>query len=314
MDAIDPKLVAQTAKELYVRALKVLPPDVKAALASARERERHPRAREILGVMLKNIEVAEERGILVCQDTGTPVYKLRIGRGLSYDGAALVAAITEGVVQATREHSLRSSICHPITRANPQTNTGERIPHVDVEFLAESGFFELKMMPKGSGSENNSFLKMLSPADGLAGIKRFVLQCVLEGGGKPCPPTLVGIGIGGTSDLAMKLAKEAIWRPVGTANADPAVAALESELLEAINATGIGPMGLGGDTTALGVQIECAYTHITQNPVAVTLQCWRGERAAARIYPDGRVEHDFEIPPAAAAPGEQGPRPWLTIA
>lgn len=293
MAAIDPKLVTQTAKELYIRALKILPPDVKAALARAHERESHPRAGEILGVMLTNLEVAESRGLLVCQDTGTPVYKLRIGRGLTYDGPGLLAAITEGVTQATREHPLRSSVCHPLDRRNPQTNTGERIPHVDVEFLEDVGYVELRMMPKGSGSENMSFLKMLSPADGVAGIKRFVLQCVVEAGGKPCPPTLVGVGIGGTADLAMKLAKEAIWRPVGSRHPDPMIAALEAELLAAINATGIGPMGLGGDTTALAVQIEYAYTHITQNPVAVTLQCWRGERAMARIYPDGRVEHGW---------------------
>ncbi len=293
MNAIDPKLVAQTAKELYLRALKVLPPDVKAALQRARERETHPRAQQTLDVMLKNLEVAEGRGLLVCQDTGIPVYKLGIGRGLSYDGPGLVEAIAKGVVQATREHPLRSSVCHPITRANPQTNTGERIPVVDVEFFEASGFIELKMMPKGSGSDNMSFLKMLSPADGLGGIKRFVLQCVVEAGGKGCPPSVVGIGLGGIADLAMKLAKEAIWRPIGSAHSDPAIAALEAELLAAINSTGIGPMGLGGDTTALGVQIEYAHTHITQNPVAVTLQCWRGERAAARIYPDGRVEHDY---------------------
>jgi len=216
MAAVDPKLVTQTAKELYVRALKVLPPDVKAALVRAYERESHPHAREILGVMLKNLEVAESRGLLVCQDTGTPVYKLRIGRGLAYDGPQLLAAIVEGVKQATLEHPLRSSICHPIDRTNPQTNTGERMPMIDVEFLEETGYLELRMMPKGSGSENMSFLKMLSPADGLAGVKKFVLQCVVEGGGKPCPPTLVGVGIGGTSDLAMKLAKEAIWRPIGS--------------------------------------------------------------------------------------------------
>lgn len=293
MAAVDPKLVTQTAKELYIRALKLLPPDVKAALARAHERESHPRAREILGVMLKNLEVAESRGLLVCQDTGTPVYKLRIGRGLEYDGPELLAAVIEGVKQATLEHPLRSSVCHPLDRSNPQTNTGRRIPVIDVEFLEESGYLELKMMPKGSGSENMSFLKMLTPADGLNGIKKFVLQCVVDAGGKPCPPTLVGIGIGGTSDLAMKLAKEAIWRPVGSPNPDPAIAALESELLKAINALGLGPMGLGGDTTALAVQIEYAHTHITQNPVGVTLQCWRGERASARIHPDGRVEHGW---------------------
>ncbi len=290
---IDPKLVTQTAKELYIRALKLLPPDVKAALSRAHERESHARARDILGVMLKNLEVAESRGLLVCQDTGTPVYKLRIGRGLQYDGPALLAAIVEGVKQATLEHPLRSSVCHPIDRSNPQTNTGEGIPAIDIEFLEEPGYLELKMMPKGSGSENMSFLKMLTPADGLGGIKRFVLECVVGAGGKPCPPTLVGVGIGGTSDLAMKLAKEAIWRPIGSSHPERRIAALEAELLEAINSTGIGPMGLGGDTTALAVQIEYAHTHITQNPVAVTLQCWRGERAMARIHPDGRVEHGW---------------------
>ena len=293
MNDLDPKLVCQTAKELYLRALKVLPPDVKAALARARERETHPRARETLGVMLKNLDVAEGRGLLVCQDTGTPVYKLRIGRGLSYDGPALLGAIAEGVVQATREHPLRSSVCHPITRNNPQTNTGERVPVIELEFLEASGYIELKMMPKGSGSDNMSFLRMLSPADGLGAIKKFVLQCVVEAGGKGCPPSVVGIGLGGIADLAMKLAKEAIWRPIGSPHPDPTIAALEAELLAAINSTGIGPMGLGGDTTALGVQVEYAHTHITQNPVAVTLQCWRGERAMARIYPDGRVEHDY---------------------
>lgn len=134
MKSIDPKLVTQTAKELYIRALKVLPPDVKAALARAHERESHPRAREILGVMLRNLEVAESRGLLVCQDTGTPVYKLWIGRGLEYDGPQLMAAIVDGVKQATVEHPLRSSVCHPIDRTNPQTNTGERIPAIEVEF------------------------------------------------------------------------------------------------------------------------------------------------------------------------------------
>jgi fumarate hydratase subunit alpha/L(+)-tartrate dehydratase alpha subunit len=289
-------LIAETAKALYVRALKVLPPDVKTALAGAHARETQPRAREILGTMLRNLEVAEERGLLVCQDTGTPVFRVRVGRRFPFDalgGHAIAAALAEGVRRATVEHPLRSSICHPVTRENPQTNTGWRIPVVDWEFLPDGNALELRMMPKGSGSENMSFLRMLAPAAGLAGVKRFVLECVLEGGGKPCPPVVVGIGIGGTADLCMKLAKEAIWRPLGEPNPDPDLAKLEAELLEAVNMTGLGPMGLGGDTTALAVMIEAAYTHITQNPVAVTLQCWRGERASARIHPDGRVEHGF---------------------
>jgi len=286
-----PEVIAEAAKVLYLRALKVLPPDVKVALAHAHARETSPRAREILATMLKNIEVAEAHGLLVCQDTGIPVFKVRVGRRFPFDGPALLAALTRGVQQATVEHPLRSSVCHPITRENPQTNTGLRIPVVDFEFLEGGDWLELRMMPKGSGAENQSFLKMLTPADGLGGVKRFILESVLEAGGKPCPPIVVGVGLGGTADLAMKLAKEAIWRPIGEPNPDPDLAKLEAELLEAINATGLGPMGLGGDTTALAVHVEAAYTHITQNPVAVTLQCWRGERASARIHPDGRVEH-----------------------
>jgi fumarate hydratase subunit alpha/L(+)-tartrate dehydratase alpha subunit len=292
----DLELITETAKALYVRALKLLPPDVKAALARAHASERQPRAREILGTMLANLDVAETRGLLVCQDTGTPVFRVRVGRRFPLDalgGYEIAQALAEGVRRATAEHPLRSSICHPLSRENPQTNTGWRIPVVDWTFGPDGDTLELAMMPKGSGSENMSFLRMLPPAAGVAGIKRFVLDCVLEGGGKPCPPTIVGVGIGGTADLCMKLAKEAIWRPVGDPHPDPALARLEADLLEAINMTGFGPMGLGGDTTALAVMVEAAYTHITQNPVAVTLQCWRGERAAARIHADGRVEHGY---------------------
>jgi fumarate hydratase subunit alpha/L(+)-tartrate dehydratase alpha subunit len=296
MPSLSVELITSTAKGLYVRALKQLPPDVKQALARAHARETHPRARELLATMLRNVDVAEERGLLVCQDTGTPVFRVRVGRRFPLEelgGYAIGEALAEGVRRATVEHPLRSSICHPLSRENPQTNTGWRIPVVDWTFLPDGETLELHMMPKGSGSENMTFLRMLPPAAGVAGIKRFVVECVVEGGGKPCPPTIVGIGIGGTADLCVKLAKEAIWRPVGEPNADPDLAKLESDLLEAVNLSGLGPMGLGGDTTALAVMVEAAYTHITQNPVAVTLQCWRGERASARIGADGRVDYGY---------------------
>ena len=291
---LDAGLIAETAATLYVRALKVLPPDVKGALARAHARETHPRARGFLATMLENLDVAETRGLLVCQDTGTPVFRVSAGRHFplaALGGHAVEQALTEGIRRATVEHPLRSSICHPLTRENPQTNTGWRIPVIDWSFRPDGDDLWLRMMPKGSGSENMSFLRMLAPAAGLAGVKRFVVDCVVEAAGRPCPPTVVGIGVGGTADLCMKLAKEAIWRPIGEAHADPDLAKLEAELLDAINLLGFGPMGLGGDTTALAVMVEAAYTHITQNPVAVTLQCWRGERASARVFPDGRVEH-----------------------
>ncbi len=282
--------VERTAAETYVRALIDVPADVRAALDAARRRETHPVGSRVLELVALNIHAADEHGILVCQDTGTPVYWAFIGSGLAVDGVRLEAAIRRGVEAATRQHSLRSSICHPLTRENPQTNTGHRVPVVHFEFVAGADYLDLVMLPKGSGSENQSFLKMLSPADGVAGVKRFILESVVEAGPKGCPPYIVGVGLGGSADLCMVLAKRALLRPIGSRNPDPTVAALEAELLEAVNRLGIGPQGLGGAVTALAVHIEQAYTHISQNPVAVNIQCWRGLRAVARIYPDGRTE------------------------
>jgi fumarate hydratase subunit alpha/L(+)-tartrate dehydratase alpha subunit len=149
------------------------------------------------------------------------------------------------------------------------------------------------MIPKGSGSENMSSMHMFTPADGVAALKRFVLETVVESGANPCPPGIIGVGIGGTADSVMMLAKKAIARPVGSRNSDSQIAAIEAELAEAINSLGQGPMGLGGDVSTLGVHIETAYTHITLNPVAVNTQCWPARRARARIYPDGHVEYGY---------------------
>ena len=161
---------------------------------------------------------------------------------------------------------------------------------VHFDFVENSDRVEIHMAPKGSGSENMSFLKMLDPSAGVSGIRKFVLHCVFESGARPCPPVIVGVGIGGTSDVAMYLAKEAsTFRKVGSVNSDSEVAKLEKDLLEKINQTGLGPQGLGGATTALAVNVEWAHTHISQNPVAVNMQCWRGERAMAVIDADGAV-------------------------
>jgi tartrate/fumarate subfamily iron-sulfur-dependent hydro-lyase alpha chain len=290
MNSIDYSLVQETAKELYIRALKILPPDVKAALHRAHEAETHPGAKKILATMLENIDVAESRDLMVCQDTGIPIYKVKIGSKLQVDGVKLEEAIREGCCSATLDHPFRSSICHPLTRKTTPDSTGERIPVIDFSFLPEADYLEIRMMPKGSGSENMTWMKMLLPSDGINGVKRFVLECILEAGGQGCPPTVVGVGIGGTAEMCVKLAKEAIFRPIGASHPHPEIAALECELLQAINKSGIGPMGLGGDTTALAVHIEVAHTHITMNPVAVNSQCWRGERASAKIYSNGLVE------------------------
>ncbi len=286
-------LVENVCRDLYIESLKEIPPDIIEAIRQAAQRETKEVGRRIFSHYLHSIDLGRTQNMIVCQDTGIPIYWVEIGGNLRLDGARLSQAIVKGTERATREHPLRSSIVSPLTRENRQTSTGDRIPIIHYDFVPDSGMLDILFMPKGSGSENMSFMKMLVPADGVAGIKRFVLEQVIGAGAKPCPPTIVGVGIGGSSDLCMTLAKKATLRPLGSRNPDPQLATLETELLGAINQTGIGPQGLGGDTTALGVHIESAWTHITCNPVAVNLQCWRAERRRARLSPNGKVEIGF---------------------
>jgi len=275
---------------LYLDAQIDIPPDVRQGLRDAMARESHPIARGIFHTILQAIDVSDRKHTLVCQDTGIPIFWITIGRGVVVDGTRMLDALRRGVERATVETPIRSSIVSPIGRENRQTSSGEGIPVFHVEFSGEIDHIDITMMPKGSGSESMSFLKMLLPADGVDGIKKFVLETCVGAGGRPCPPTIIGVGIGGSSDVCVTLAKKATLRPVGERHPDPKIAALELELLEAINSTGIGPMGLGGDTTALDLHVETAWTHITLNPVAVNMQCWRGERRRARVYSGGRVE------------------------
>jgi fumarate hydratase subunit alpha/L(+)-tartrate dehydratase alpha subunit len=278
---IDPGRVEEAAKELYIRALKRLPPDIKQGFETLVARETDRTAQSVLGVMVKNIAVAEATDNLLCQDTGIPIYNVTIGREVVVDGVALKAAIRRGCERATREHPLRSSVVHPLTRRNEHTSCGEGIPAIHVDFDDALDGLRIEMIPKGSGSENNSWLRMAIPAEGVDAIKRFVIDCVLDAGGKTCPPTIVGVGVGGTSDLCVHLAKRAATRPLGTHCADAEGAALESELSKAVNLLGVGPQGLGGDATAFAVHVELAATHITMNPVAVNMQCHSARRASA---------------------------------
>jgi fumarate hydratase subunit alpha/L(+)-tartrate dehydratase alpha subunit len=278
---IDPGRVEEAAKELYIRALKRLPPDIKQGFDTLVARETDRTAQSVLGVMVKNIAVAEATDNLLCQDTGIPIYNVTIGREVVVDGVALKAAIRRGCERATREHPLRSSVVHPLTRRNEHTSCGEGIPAIHVDFDDALDGLRIEMIPKGSGSENNSWLRMAIPAEGVDAIKRFVIDCVLDAGGKTCPPTIVGVGVGGTSDLCVHLAKRAATRPLGTHCADAEGAALESELSKAVNLLGVGPQGLGGDATAFAVHVELAATHITMNPVAVNMQCHSARRASA---------------------------------
>ena len=286
---IDIAAVEEAAKLLYIRALKLLPDDIKAGFKRLDAGESDGTAKTILATMIENIAVAERTDNLLCQDTGIPIYNVAIGRDVQVDGVALKEAIRRGVARATREHPLRSSVVHPITRKNEHNSSGRFVPVINIDFVAEPDVLRIEMIPKGSGSENGSFLKMLTPADGMAAVKTFVIDRVIEAGGKVCPPTIVGVGIGGTSDLCMHLAKVAATRPLGSHCADPEGAALEAELTRAVNALGIGPQGLGGDSTAFAVHVETAATHITMNPVAVNIQCHSARRAVAVITPTGVV-------------------------
>jgi fumarate hydratase subunit alpha/L(+)-tartrate dehydratase alpha subunit len=245
----------------------------------------------MLGTMIRNIAVAEATDNLLCQDTGIPIYNVWIGRGVEVDGVALKEAIRRGCERATREHPLRSSVVHPLTRVNQHTSTGRGIPVINIDFTDDEALV-LEMIPKGSGSENNSWLRMAVPAEGVDAVKTFVVDCVLDAGGKTCPPTIVGVGIGGTADLCVHLAKVAATRPLGTRCTDPEGAKLEPELTAAVNALGVGPQGLGGDSTSFAVHVETAATHITMNPVAVNMQCHSARRARATFRPSG-VEYGF---------------------
>ncbi len=289
---VDIAAVEEAAKLLYIRALKLLPDDIKRGFKRLDAAETDGTARTILATMIENIAVAEKTDNLLCQDTGIPIFNIEIGRDVDVDGVALKEAIRRGTARATKEYPLRSSVVHPLTRQNEHTSSGIRVPVINIDFIDRPQTLRIEMIPKGSGSENGSFLKMLIPADGIDGIKTFVIDRVMEAGGKVCPPTIVGVGIGGTSDLCMHLAKVAATRELGSTCSDPEGAKLEALLSGAVNSLGIGPQGLGGDGTAFAVHVETAATHITMNPVAINIQCHSARRASATFTPTG-VEIGF---------------------
>lgn len=269
--------IEETIFNLFKEAVIRLPPDVKNALQDAYKNEDQDIARLNLKAILQNIEAAEKMGVPMCQDTGLPIVFVKLG---PIKVENLYEGIGQGVERATKEVPLRPNVVNPITRKNTGTNTGNLIPQVDIELINEE-IIEFTVFPKGIGSENNNALKMALPGEGIEGIKKFVLDTVIAAGGKPCPPIIVGVGIGGSSDLAMKIAKKALLGKVGDRNPDKQIAELEEEILDKINQTGIGPMGLGGRTTALDVKILTADTHTAGLPIGVCIQCWAGRRASA---------------------------------
>ena len=273
---ITQKQVEDAVCRIYRDAVIELPEDVTLALRRAHENEDNETARLNLGTVLKNIEAAHADGIPMCQDTGLPIVFVKLGR---VQVENLYQGIRNGVERATLEVPLRPNVVDPLTRKNTGTNTGKGIPQVDVE-LVDGDYLELTVFPKGFGSENNNALKMGLPGEGVEGIKNFVLETVKAAGGKPCPPTRIGVGIGGSSDMALKLAKKALLRDVSDKNSDERLSKLEEELLGAVNATGIGPMGLGGKTTALDVKVEMVDTHTAGLPIGICIQCWAARHSS----------------------------------
>jgi fumarate hydratase subunit alpha len=265
-------------------AVTTLPADVEDALRKAEREETSEIARMQLRTILSNLEEARRLGVPLCQDTGVPVFFLT---GRMFPG--LEEGVRKGLARATSEVPLRPNAVHPLTRRNPGNNIGLGSPRIVCRPTADE-FTDVTVMPKGAGSENMSALAMLTPAQGIKGIKAFVLDTVARAGGRPCPPTIVGVGIGGTADQAAELAKEALLRPLDTPNEDEQLDALERELGEALNRLGVGPMGLGGRTTVLGVRCGMAFCHTASLPVAVNMQCWAARKASMRIFPDGRTE------------------------
>lgn len=279
--------IANATVELLRKTVVKLPADVEEAIRKAYAAETDEVPKMQLKAIVDNIDLAAKTVTPMCQDTGVTIFYVSLPCNCGID---VGKGIVEGVRKATKEVPLRPNAVHPITRKNPGDNVGERMPYINWK-VHDKDYIEITVMTKGAGSENMSALAMLTPTQGVKGIKEFALNTVLKAGSNPCPPTIIGMGIGGSADISMKLAKEALLRPIDVRNKDPEIAKLETELLEALNVLGIGPMGLGGKTTLLGLNIEYAYCHTASLPVAINVQCWAGRRGTVRISPDGKTSY-----------------------
>jgi fumarate hydratase subunit alpha len=269
MKIVEVRDIVNRVKDACMSANYELGEDVVAALRKAKEKEVSPVGKEILELLFKNTEIAKEEKVALCQDTGFAVCFVELGDEVRISGGNLVEAVNEGVRQGYQEGYLRKSICHPFTRKNTGDNT-PAIVHVE---LVPGDHLKIIIAPKGGGSENMSRVTMLKPSDGVEGVKTYVIERVRESGANPCPPLVIGVGIGGTFEKAALIAKKALLRPVGSANPDSELASLEEGLLAKINDLGIGPQGMGGRTTALAVHIEMHPCHIASLPVAVNINC-----------------------------------------
>jgi len=286
---ITENVVEEVAFKLLQLAVIELPQDVKKALQQAYRKEESEAGKIQLKAILDNVELAEKAHTPVCQDTGVIIFYVKAGgqvKGLD----KIENALRSATVRATREVPLRPNAVDPFTQKNTGDNTGRFLPFIHWEIVPGDSL-EITVMPKGGGSENVCALGMLSPGMGVNGLKKFVVDTVINAGAQPCPPTILGVATGGGADIAMKLAKAALLRPLDQPNPNPDLAKLEEELYEAANSTGIGPMGLGGKITVLGVKVDYAHRHPASYPAAVAVQCWAARRASTRIHSDGKIEY-----------------------
>jgi len=269
MKTIHSRAITEAVKNLCLQANYELGQDVLDAFTAARSREASPLCREVYDILLENAAIAGRESLALCQDTGCAVFFVELGQDVHVEGGDIAAAINEGVRQGYSEGYLRSSMCHPFTRKNTGDNT-PAIVHIE---SVRGDVFKIIFAPKGGGSENMSRIAMLKPSQGKQAVKEFVVDTVRLAGANPCPPTVVGVGIGGTFEKAALLSKKALLRKLGSVHADPDMAAFEAEILQAINSLGIGAQGFGGAVTSLAVHIELHPCHIASLPVAVNLNC-----------------------------------------
>ncbi|MBE3137537.1 MAG: fumarate hydratase [Thermoplasmata archaeon] len=284
---MDTKNLEEGLLQLILKAETEIPSDVIAAMKRAYLVEGGA-AKMQLEAMLANVELAKKKRCPMCQDTGILTFFVQVGTDYPAIGI-LKEAIEHSVARATLEIPLRPNTVDPMTSTNHGDNLGSYMPHILWDFEPGESV-HIVALPKGSGSENMSALGMLSPSTGLEGVKQFVIETVKKAGGRPCPPIVVGVGVGGSADLAMNLGKRALLRPVGTRHPERLIATLEEQLLDLINKTGIGPMGLGGKVTALDVHVEVAHRHPASLPVGVVIQCWADRRAHMIVHKDGSWE------------------------
>ena len=271
--------IVDTVARLSMEANYYLGEDLLAALRRVKEEEESPLGREVLDQILENAQVAAEERMPLCQDTGMTVVYLELGQEVHLVGGDLTEAVNEGVRRGYEEGYLRKSVVEKPFSA--RINTKDNTPAVIHTEIVPGDKLKITVLPKGGGSENMSYLKMLSPAAGRQGVIDFVVESVDKSGANPCPPTIVGVGIGGTADKAMQLAKRSLLREVGAPHPEPEVAELERDILEAVNGLGIGPMGFGGRVTALAVHVETFPCHIASLPVAANLQCHSARHKSA---------------------------------